>query len=324
MTPESIFSIKNNAQFEQIALEVFRYQAKACAPYKRYIEELGLEPNQTFKIEQIPFMPIALFKHFRVSTLATDDIVFTSSGTSSSTVSRHYIADVSLYEKSFTHSFEQFYGNPSQCNIYALLPSYLERNGSSLIYMVENLISKSYDGGFFLYNHDALIDRLEKRDKTKKTILFGVSFALLDLIEEHSINLADQVVVMETGGMKGRREELTRQELHQRLCQGLGVSAIHSEYGMCELLSQAYSNGNGIFCSPNHMRIISRSITNPSKHLPHGVRGAINIIDLANLYSCSFIQTEDIGKTLSSNTFTIDGRLDKSEIRGCNLLLSKE
>lgn len=324
MTPNTIFSIQNNDQFEQIALEVFRYQAKECEPYKRYIEELCVKPTDIAKIEQIPFLPIALYKHFRISTKPTDQIVFTSSGTSSSAVSHHHVADVSLYEQSFTKGFEFFYGTPSQCNIYALLPSYLEREGSSLIYMIENLISKSYDGGFFLYNHDALIDSLQKRDKTKKTILFGVSFALLDLVEQHPINLNNKVVVMETGGMKGRREELTRQELHNLLCKGLGVSSVHSEYGMCEMLSQAYSAGNGIFCSPSHLRILARSITNPNLILPHNTRGAINIIDLANLYSCSFIQTDDVGKTLSSNTFKIDGRLDKSEIRGCNLLLNKE
>ncbi len=267
-------------------------------------------------------MPISLFRTRRISTEPEDEIVFTSSGTTSSEQSRHHVASAALYRESFTRAFEMFYRKPEECNIYGLLPSYLERDGSSLIYMVTELINRSPDGGFFLYDRAELVRRLEGRDRSRMTILFGVGFALLDLAEEYRLDLAD-VVVMETGGMKGRRREMPRAQMHAVLKERLGVGKVHSEYGMCELLSQGYSSGDGIFFTPPWMRVLIRDENDPFSYRHDGRRGCINVIDLANRHSCSFIQTDDLGRLTADNGFTVEGRRDGSVLRGCNLLLDE-
>lgn len=324
ITIDRVLDITTEEDFRSASLEIFLFQALNCPPYRQYLELIECDIYKIDTIEKIPFLPIELFKSHKIYyRQSVDDcqLEFTSSGTTGSVPSRHYVKEKDIYEKSFLKTFEQFYDKVEDCNIYALLPSYLEREGSSLIYMIQSLISKSYDGGFFLYNHDELLERISNRDKRKKTILFGVSFALLDMAESYKVDFQDEVIVMETGGMKGRRKELPREELHELLCESLGVSKIDSEYGMCESLSQSYSYGNGIFKSPAYMRIMIRDIYDPFIFLPSNSRGGVNIIDLANIYSCSFIQTKDLGMLYSDGTFTIEGRMDNSDIRGCNLLV---
>lgn len=315
---KSIFSIATQTDFDRVALEVFRFQAEACAPYREYLELLGVDPAAVECPEQIPFLPIELFKSHRVYCGSNPpQQIFTSSSTTGQTPSRHYVADLRIYEEAFTRSFELFYGPAEQTAIFALLPNYLEREGSSLIYMVEGLIRRG-GGGFYLYDHDALLRDMEAHQGKK--ILLGVSYALWDLAEEQRGALHD-VIVMETGGMKGRREELPREEFHRLLCDAFGVQSIHSEYGMAELMSQAYSDGNGIFRTPPWMRICVRDLNDPFRLLPNGATGGVNLIDLANLYSCSFLQTQDLGKVYDDGSFRILGRISGSEIRGCNLLV---
>lgn len=315
---KSIFSIATQADFDRMTLEVFRFQAEACAPYREYLELLGVDPAAVECPKQIPFLPIELFKSHRVYCGSNPpQQIFTSSSTTGQTPSRHYVADLRIYEEAFTRSFELFYGPAEQTAIYALLPNYLEREGSSLIYMVEGLIRRG-GGGFYLYDHDALLRDMEAHQGKK--ILLGVSYALWDLAEEQRGALRD-VIVMETGGMKGRREELPREEFHRLLCDAFGVQSIHSEYGMAELMSQAYSDGNGIFRTPPWMRICVRDLNDPFRLLPNGATGGVNLIDLANFYSCSFLQTQDLGKLYEDGSFRILGRISGSEIRGCNLLV---
>lgn len=315
---KSIFSIATQADFDRMTLEVFRFQAEACTPYREYLELLGIDPAAVECPKQIPFLPIELFKSHRVYCGSNPpQQIFTSSSTTGQTPSRHYVADLRIYEEAFTRSFELFYGPAEQTAIYALLPNYLEREGSSLIYMVEGLIRRG-GGGFYLYDHDALLRDMEAHQGKK--ILLGVSYALWDLAEEQRGALHD-VIVMETGGMKGRREELPREEFHRLLCDAFGVQSIHSEYGMAELMSQAYSDGNGIFRTPPWMRICVRDLNDPFRLLPNGATGGVNLIDLANLYSCSFLQTQDLGKVYDDGSFRILGRISGSEIRGCNLLV---
>lgn len=315
---KSIFSIATQADFDRMTLEVFRFQAEACAPYREYLELLGVDPAAVECPKQIPFLPIELFKSHRVYCGSNPpQQIFTSSSTTGQTPSRHYVADLRIYEEAFTRSFELFYGPAEQTAIFALLPNYLEREGSSLIYMVEGLIRRG-GGGFYLYDHDALLRDMEAHQGKK--ILLGVSYALWDLAEEQRGALHD-VIVMETGGMKGRREELPREEFHRLLCDAFGVQSIHSEYGMAELMSQAYSDGNGIFRTPPWMRICVRDLNDPFRLLPNGATGGVNLIDLANLYSCSFLQTQDLGKVYDDGSFRILGRISGSEIRGCNLLV---
>lgn len=315
---KSIFSIATQADFDRMTLEVFRFQAEACAPYREYLELLGVDPAAVECPEQIPFLPIELFKSHRVYCGSNPpQQIFTSSSTTGQTPSRHYVADLRIYEEAFTRSFELFYGPAEQTAIFALLPNYLEREGSSLIYMVEGLIRRG-GGGFYLYDHDALLRDMEAHQGKK--ILLGVSYALWDLAEEQRGTLHD-VIVMETGGMKGRREELPREEFHRLLCDAFGVQSIHSEYGMAELMSQAYSDGNGIFRTPPWMRICVRDLNDPFRLLPSGATGGVNLIDLANRYSCSFLQTQDLGKVYDDGSFRILGRISGSEIRGCNLLV---
>ena len=316
---DDIVAIRNESEFEQAALALFRFQAERCEPYRRYVELLGIDPTEVNHIEEIPFLPIELFKsHTIYCGECEPEMVFTSSSTTGQTPSRHPMARLSIYERAFTEAFRRFYGAPEQYGIYALLPSYLQRKGSSLIYMADRLIAEAGSGGFYLDEYEKLIADMEADSKPK--ILLGVSYALWDLAERYTPQLRD-TIVMETGGMKGYREEIPKEELHRILCEGFGVERIHSEYGMAELTSQAYSAGEGIFRTPQWMKILVRDINDPFCLLPTGARGGVNIIDLANIYSCAFIETQDVGRTLADGSFAIEGRIDRSEIRGCNLLV---
>lgn len=321
---QQVFSISSQEQFNRVALQVFRHQAKNCTIYREFLNGLKTDVTQIELVEQIPFLPIEFFKtHQVVSSNAPVQVTFTSSGTTGMITSRHIVTDVSCYEESFRKAFDIFYGDIQSYTVLALLPSYLERSGSSLIYMAEDLIKQSNnpDSGFYLYNHDELYKQLIKQQKQHKpTLLIGVTFALLDFIEQYQINFPE-LIIMETGGMKGRRKEMIREELHDTLCKGFGVDNIHSEYGMTELLSQAYSKGQGIFECPPWMKIIIRDTNDPISTLPYGKIGGINIIDLANINSCSFIATQDLGKIQPNGSFEILGRFDNSDIRGCNLLI---
>jgi len=318
------FKLHNTQGFNKITLDIFRFQATNNLVYKTFLNHLKVDVNTVEKIEEIPFMPIQFFKSHRIiSSSAPTEQLFLSSGTTGMTQSKHYVTDVSIYEESFTKAFQQFYGEIEAYTVLALLPSYLERTGSSLIYMVNNFIEKSNNpkSGFYLNNLDELAKNLQELDKNgTKILLIGVSFALLDLLDAYSFNLKN-TIIMETGGMKGQRKELIREELHNILCDGFGVSEIHSEYGMTELLSQAYSKGNGIFECPPWMKILTRDTEDALTILPEGKSGGINVIDLANINSCSFIATQDLGKTYKNGTFEVLGRFDNSDIRGCNLLV---
>ncbi len=320
---QQIFSISNSQKFEAAALQVFNHQAQNCAVYHDFIGGLNINPAEVKSIQQIPFLPIEFFKSRDVlSSTDAVQVTFTSSGTTGMITSSHQVTDVSWYEDSFRNAFRLFYGDIKDYTILALLPSYLEREGSSLIYMANDLIQQSNnpDSGFFLYNHQELANQLKKQQQAKKTtLLIGVTFALLDFVEQYTFNFSE-LIVMETGGMKGRRKEMIREELHQTLCKGFGVNAIHSEYGMTELLSQAYSKGDGIFNCPPWMRIITRDTNDPMSLLDDRA-GGVNVIDLANINSCSFIATQDLGKVYNDGSFEILGRFDNADIRGCNLLV---
>lgn len=325
MTRQQVFGIENEEQFESVALEIFRFQAEYCTVYRKFIDGLNVRPASIRSVNQIPFLPIGFFKsHAVVSSDARPEVTFSSSGTTGMVTSRHLVADVGWYEESFRSAFKLFYGDIRDYAVLALLPSYLEREGSSLIYMAADLIAQSQnpDSGFFLYNHEELYRLLlQQQEIGKPTLLIGVTFALLDFIEKYSLDYPE-LIVMETGGMKGRRKEMIREELHEQLCRGFGVNAIHSEYGMTELLSQAYSKGEGIFNCPPWMKIVTRD-TNDPLTLLHGDRtGGINVIDLANINSCSFIATQDLGRVYSDGSFEVLGRFDNSDIRGCNLLIA--
>jgi phenylacetate-coenzyme A ligase PaaK-like adenylate-forming protein len=325
LSKEQIFSIDNKEQFNEVALQVFRHQATACAVYSEFIKGLRVDVTNVQHIEDIPFLPIEFFKsHKIVSNEDAVQVTFTSSGTTGMVTSRHPVTDVNWYEASFRKAFELFYGDIKNYTVLALLPSYLEREGSSLIYMAEDLIKQSNnaDSGFFLYNHDDLYHQLKKQQENKKpTLLIGVTFALLDFIEQYQIAVPE-LIVMETGGMKGKRKEMIREELHELLCKGFGVDAIHSEYGMTELLSQAYSKGSGVFNCPPWMRIITRDTNDPVTLIKDDKAGGINIIDLANINSCSFLATQDLGKVYADGSFEVLGRFDNADIRGCNLLIA--
>ncbi|HEK20075.1 MULTISPECIES: acyl transferase [unclassified Mucilaginibacter] len=322
---QQVFSISNEEQFLAAALQVFRYQAENNIVYKQFVDGLGVDVAAVTSIEQIPFLPVEFFKaHSVVSGSEPPQITFTSSGTTGMVTSSHYVNDVSWYEESFRRAFELFYGDIKSYTVLALLPAYLEREGSSLIYMAQDMINQSGnpDSGFYLYNHQDLYQTLLKQQaEAKPTLLIGVTFALLDFIDTYQLNYPE-LIVMETGGMKGRRKEMIREELHAALCTGFGVQHIHSEYGMTELLSQAYSKGEGIFNCPPWMRIITRDTNDPLSLVETGKTGGVNIIDLANIYSCSFIATQDLGKVHADGSFEILGRFDNSDIRGCNLLVS--
>ena len=311
-------------EFESKALDVFRFQFKNNPIYNEFCHYLGRSSSSVKKLQQIPFLPIHFFKSKKVVATNSDvQTVFSSSGTTGQAFSKHYITDIKLYERSYTKGFQYFYGDVGQYCIIALLPSYLERSGSSLIYMVNGLIEKSNhpESGFYLNGIDRLIDTLTTLDaKGNKVLLIGVSFALLDLVEKHQLRLKN-TIVMETGGMKGRRKELIRKELHDYLKKGFGIETIHSEYGMTELLSQAYSKGNGRFKTPPWMKLLIRDTEDPLNFVPFGKTGGINVIDLANINSCSFIATQDLGKMYEDGSFEILGRFDHSDVRGCNLMV---
>ena len=319
-----LFSISNQKQFEKIALKTFRYQYENNLVYQEFCDLLHTNVQKVKTLQQIPFLPIQFFKsHTVVSNNEAPEAIFTSSGTTGMTTSQHLVTDVSLYEESYRRGFSQFYGNIENYVVLALLPSYLEREGSSLIYMVEDLIqlSNQPESGFYLNNHDELIEKLIELDSQgQNVILIGVTYALLDLIEKRKFQLQN-TIIMETGGMKGKRKEMIREELHQQLCAGFGVASIHSEYGMTELLSQAYSLGEGIFECPSWMQILIRDTEDALSYITNGKTGGINVIDLANRNSCAFIATQDLGKKYANGTFEVLGRFDNSDIRGCNLMV---
>lgn len=316
---DKIFSIRTDAEFEAAALELFRRQVAACPPYREYVELLGVDVQAVARIEDIPFLPIEFFKWRDVYCAEQKpEKIFTSSNTGGTIASHHMMSSLALYERAFTAAFEQFYGSVEQWSIYGLLPNYLQREGSSLVYMVDRLIERCGSGGFYLDEYEKLISDMAA--DTKPKILLGVSYALWDLAEQYAPKL-ENTIVMETGGMKGRREELPKAEFHKILTEAFGVEKIHSEYGMAELTSQAYSSGDGLFCAPRWMRVVTRDVNNPLRMLPLGSRGAVSIIDLANLSSCAFIATQDVGRTLDDGSFTIEGRLSGADIRGCNLLV---
>ncbi|MEG1611903.1 MAG: acyltransferase [Alistipes sp.] len=316
---EELLQPISDAQFEAAALETFRFQAAECEPYRHYIEFIGCKVDTVQCTAQIPYLPIELFKECDIYCGGRKpEIVFTSSNTGGTRASRHPMRELALYEAAFHAAFRAFYGEPSHWSLYGLLPNYLEREGSSLVYMVDRLLADCGSGGFYLHDYESLIATMEADPKPK--ILLGVSYALWELAECHAPKL-HKTIVMETGGMKGHREELPKAEFHRILCNAFGVEKIHSEYGMAELTSQAYSAGDGIFRTPAWMRVVTRDINDPFALHGAGVRGGINIIDLANRYSCAFIQTQDVGRTSADGSFEIEGRIDHSDIRGCNLLV---
>jgi phenylacetate-coenzyme A ligase PaaK-like adenylate-forming protein len=324
ISSHDIFTISNQKQFDKMALKVFRYQYENNGVYREFCDFLKTDVQKVKTIQQIPFLPIQFFKsHEVVSNSNPIQTTFTSSGTTGMVTSKHLVTDVSIYEESYRKAFSQFYGNIEDYVVVALLPSYLEREGSSLIHMVDDLIqlSNQADSGFYLRNYDELIEKLIQLDQSgQNVILIGVTYALLDLIEKHPFQL-ENTIIMETGGMKGKRKEMIREELHQELCNGFGVKSIHSEYGMTELLSQAYSLGDGIFECPSWMQISIRDTEDALSYIRDGKTGGINVIDLANINSCSFIATQDLGKKYSNGSFEVLGRFDHSDIRGCNLMV---
>ena len=332
---EDIFTISSKRDFEKLALKVFRYQFDNNKVYREFCTLLKKDKSNVKAILDIPYLPIQFFKsHEILSSTETIQETFTSSGTTSPLIpkggilhepirSKHFVTDVSIYEQSYRKGFSEFYGNIEDYCVLALLPSYLERDGSSLIYMVEDLIQSSNhpDSGFYLNNYQDLVTKLIELDTSgQNVILIGVTYALLDLIELHQFQLKN-TIIMETGGMKGKRKEIIREELHEILCQGFGVPVIHSEYGMTELLSQAYSLGNGLFECPPWMQILTRDTEDALSYVGYGKTGGINVIDLANFNSCSFIATQDLGKKYPNHSFEVLGRFDNSDIRGCNLMV---
>ncbi len=325
-----LFSADNfldvNAQnFENVVLQIFRFQAQNTPIYKAYLAGIGVNPTQIKRIEDIPFLPINFFRtHKVIAEEKTAELIFESSGTTSTQNSKHFVAKTLIYEKSFLKAFELAYGSPRDFVILALLPSYLERGNSSLVYMANKLIqeSKKNESGFYLHNYQALANTLQQLEKQKqKTVLIGVTYALLDLAEQYPMQLKN-TILLETGGMKGRRKEMVKEELHAILKTAFACNKIHSEYGMTELLSQAYSHGDNVFFCPPWMKILIRDPSDPFALLPNGRIGGINIIDLANVYSCSFIATQDLGKLNTNGTFEVLGRFDDADLRGCNLMMA--
>lgn len=324
LTPSDIFTIASKKEFEKITLKVFRHQYDNNTVYHDFCGFLNKDKQNVKSVKDIPFLPIQFFKtHEVVSSPNPAQVTFTSSGTTGMVTSRHLVTDTWYYEQSFRLAFSQFYGNIEDYAVLALLPSYLEREGSSLIYMVEDLITRSNnpDSGFYLHNYDELITKLTALDNAgQNVLLIGVTYALLDLVEKQGFTLKN-TIIMETGGMKGRRREMIREELHEVLCAGFGVSKIHSEYGMTELLSQAYSLGDGVFECPPWMDVLIRDTEDALTYIGYGKTGGINVIDLANINSCSFIATQDLGKKYPNQRFEVLGRFDNSDIRGCNLMV---
>ncbi|NOZ36246.1 MAG: acyl transferase [Chlorobi bacterium] len=319
-----IFNIENEEQFNKIALQIFDFQFKNNNTYRDYIKKLKIDISKIKHFTEIPFLPIDFFKtHKIISSGKKIQTTFRSSGTTGMSRSEHHITDLSIYDKSFLKTFKIFYGKPDKYIFTALLPSYSEQGSSSLIYMVKKLmqISNKPDNDFYLYNHQELFEKLSELEKqNKKTILFGVSFALIDFFEEYKLSLKNTIII-ETGGMKGRKKEIVREKLHKIIKNATGLKQIHSEYGMTELLSQAYAKQANKYITPPWMKILIRDTNDPFGCLPKGQSGGINIIDLANLYSCSFVETKDLGKIHKDNTFEILGRFDNSDVRGCNLMV---
>ena len=322
---KKVFSIETLKDFTELCLEVFKYQYNNNSTYRQYVQLIGCTPKQITTFKDIPFLPIEFFKLNKiVSGKAKEKEVFLSSGTTGTVQSKHYVTNIEVYKESFIKSFNIFFGNPENYTILALLPNYLEREGSSLVYMINELIKQTNDknSGFYLHDYEKLVNKLgDLKVSNKKTLLIGVSYALLDLIINDS-SIFKNVLIMETGGMKGKRKEMTKKELHEALQTKFNVPIIYSEYGMTELLSQAYSLGHGLFETPPWMKIIIRDTYDPFSYLQEGKSGGINVIDLANINSCSFIETKDIGKLHENNQFEVLGRFDNSDIRGCNLLIS--
>ncbi len=318
-----IFNISDDLDFKKHCLKIFDFQYNNNVVYREFCNLIYKNPTKINEVNEIPFLPISFFKTKKILSTNNYEKVFYSSGTSKKIRSKHYISRIELYEKSFLTNFIHNYGKPEEYNIIGLLPNYLENSNSSLIYMVEKLIkfSKSNNSGFYMRDFDKLSEKLIKlEEKKEKTILIGVSYALLDLISYKKFKLKN-TIVMETGGMKGQRKEMVKSELHEKLKIGFGVSKIHSEYGMTELLSQAYSKGEGIFESPPWMKVVIRDINDAQNLNFNKTSGAINIIDLANINSCSFIATDDMGRYINNSKFEVVGRIDNSDIRGCNLLI---
>lgn len=321
---EKIFDIKNHSEFKKQCLDIYNFQYENNMVYQNYCNMICEDPTDVNEINKIPFLPISFFKTKKILSTDNFEKVFYSSGTTTNSRSKHFISSLELYQKSFINNFKLNYSDITQYTILALLPNYYDNKDSSLIYMIEKLIklSKSKESGFFLDDYINLSKKLIELDtkKERKTILIGVPYALLDMIDFNQLQL-NNTIIMETGGMKGRRKEMVRTELHEKLKRGFGVSKIHSEYGMTELLSQAYSKGDGVFKTPSWMKVIIRDI-NDAQNLDFNKKsGAINIIDLANYNSCSFIATDDMGKYINDNEFELIGRVDNSDIRGCNLLV---
>ena len=323
ISKDRIFNLTTEAEFEALALDIFSFQFENNKTYRSFCDLLYKYPSDIKSYKDIPFLPIQFFKNRDVlSNQNTIQKTFTSSGTTGTIPSKHLVTDISIYEKSYLKGFKQFYGNIEDYVVLALLPSYLEREGSSLIYMVNDLITKSShaESGFYLDNLNDLANTLKRLEsEQQKTILIGVSFALLDLADAYRFSL-EHTIIMETGGMKGRRKEIIREELHQILKSRFGVQHIHSEYGMTELLSQAYSSGNGLFECPPWMKVLTRDTEDALTIQNSDKTGGINVIDLANVNSCSFIATQDLGRVYSNGSFEIIGRFDNSDIRGCNLM----
>ncbi len=323
MLQEAIFNITTDSEFDSVAMQVFEYQFTHCLPYRTFCKHLSKTPSNVTTVTEIPFIPIELFRsHKVISDIETTQIVFGSSGTTNANTSKHYVANLDLYKESLVRCFEAVYGPTKNLAIIGLLPSYLDREDSSLVYMVDHLIKKSTHGlsGFYLDEYNRLNQTLQQLEAANQPfVLFGVTFALLDFIEAFPQQL-NYGAIIETGGMKGMRKELIREELHMTLSKGFGLQNIHSEYGMTELLSQAYSTSKGIFHSPQWMRVYTRELNDPLQFVS-GKTGGISIIDLANLYSCSFIATQDLGRQISSKSFEILGRFDHSDLRGCNLMV---
>ena len=322
LNADKIFNV-DDKNFEQIAFEVFQFQYTNNNIYKSYCDLLEKTPSNIGDISSIPFLPISFFKSHSVICTKKYDKVFHSSGTTNVNLSKHYVSDIHIYEQSFLKNFIDNYGDPKDYVILGLLPNYMENENSSLIYMVNTLIelSDSNDSGFFLKEYDFILEKIKSLSKeNKKIILIGVSYALLDLTESKNLNF-ENTIIIETGGMKGRRREMIKKELHETLKERTGLKKIHSEYGMTELLSQAYSKGDGIFSCPNWMRVFIRDINDPNFLYSNNKSGGINIIDLANINSCSFIATEDMGSLHKNGNFEIMGRIDHTDTRGCNLLV---
>ena len=322
---DKIFSVTESG-FSQLALDIFHFQYEANSVYNSYVNALGKKPSDVDEIEKIPFLPISFFKTDEIKTGKFNaEVIFKSSGTTQTINSQHHVKDAPIYTKSFTTAFKKIYGEPQEWSVLGLLPSYLEKGNSSLVYMVDNLIKQSQhpESGFYLYELERLKETLFLLERAnQRALLIGVTYALLDLAEKFPMQLIN-TIIMETGGMKGRREELTRIEVHDQLKKAFGKTEIHSEYGMTELLSQAYAKKEGRFEFPPWMKVLIRDDEDPLtvQHSASGVvSGALNIIDLANVYSCSFIATDDVGKLYGDKSFEVLGRMDGSDLRGCSLL----